>query len=196
MTASPAKRDIPMAEIGPDAIQHRASALVNSASGLANDYLNLFNEAVMLIEQLPVMPELMEDLLAWRPTTYQDYFSRSNLPGRDRAIDVYARLDHRFRQRFEEVVAELDRVATGSVVSIRRHHRMHGDSDRGGLAVICERAGSSLREILGRAVQIVNYGDSLANEDAQQRADRLMKIRNHSLNDVREFHERPRFSQD
>jgi hypothetical protein len=29
----------------------RASALVNPASRLANDYLNLFNEIVMLIEQ-------------------------------------------------------------------------------------------------------------------------------------------------
>ena len=30
----------------------RAEALVNPASGLANDYLNLFNEIVMLLEQL------------------------------------------------------------------------------------------------------------------------------------------------
>ena len=35
----------------------RAEALVNPASGLANDYLNLFNEIVMLVEQLPTMPE-------------------------------------------------------------------------------------------------------------------------------------------
>ncbi len=34
-------------------IQRRAEAIVNPASGLANDYLNLFNEIVMLIEQLP-----------------------------------------------------------------------------------------------------------------------------------------------
>jgi len=34
-------------------LQSRAEAIVNPASGLANDYLNLFNEIVMLIEQLP-----------------------------------------------------------------------------------------------------------------------------------------------
>src|ERR1700759_5053507 len=42
----------------PSAREKRAEALVNPASGLANDYLNLFNEIVMLIEQLPTMPEL------------------------------------------------------------------------------------------------------------------------------------------
>ncbi|HTJ03030.1 MAG TPA: hypothetical protein VL492_09555 [Methylovirgula sp.] len=41
---------------GAPTLQSRAEAIVNPASGLANDYLNLFNEIVMLIEQLPVMP--------------------------------------------------------------------------------------------------------------------------------------------
>ncbi len=54
-----------------DKIASRDEAIVNPASGLANDYLNLFNEIVMLIEQLPVMPELIDDILKWRPLTYQ-----------------------------------------------------------------------------------------------------------------------------
>ncbi len=41
-----------------------AEELVNPASGIANDYLNLFNEIVMLIEQLPTMPELFDDIKA------------------------------------------------------------------------------------------------------------------------------------
>ncbi|MGB7246524.1 MAG: hypothetical protein WBC64_07610, partial [Methylovirgula sp.] len=57
--------------------EKRAEAIVNPASGLANDYLNLFNEIVMMIEQLPAMPELIDDILQWRPVTYQAYFAKS-----------------------------------------------------------------------------------------------------------------------
>ncbi len=50
--------------------------LTHPVSGLANDYLNLFNELVMMLEQLPQMPELLEELYAWRPTSYQGLFPR------------------------------------------------------------------------------------------------------------------------
>src|ERR1700686_5113082 len=80
-TNAPAARTGPSAAPGAG-LESRAAALVNPASGLANDYLNLFNEIVMVIEQLPEMPELIDDLLAWRPTTYIEYFTRSVLPGR------------------------------------------------------------------------------------------------------------------
>jgi hypothetical protein len=42
----------------------QSKTLVNPVSGLANDYLNLFNELVMMLEQIPQMPELLQDLLA------------------------------------------------------------------------------------------------------------------------------------
>jgi hypothetical protein len=42
----------------------------------------------MLIEQLPSMPELIDDIFAWRPTSYQDYFTRSVLPGRGSALEA------------------------------------------------------------------------------------------------------------
>lgn len=165
-------------------IDRRAAALVNPASGLANDYLNLFNEIVMLIEQLPSMPELMADLLAWKPITYNDYFQQSPLPGKESALDAYSRLDGRFRHDFEEIVAELDRIATGAVASIRRHHRVRGDSDPDGLAAACERFGATLRNVLHRATNIVNHGSFDAEESAQRRADRLLAVRLQVLKDL------------
>ena len=52
----------------------QSKTLVNPVSGLANDYLNLFNELVMMLEQIALMPELLQDLLAWKPVSYQVYF--------------------------------------------------------------------------------------------------------------------------
>jgi hypothetical protein len=42
-------------------------ANINPVTGLATDYLNHFNEAIMMLELAPEMPDCMEDLSAWRP---------------------------------------------------------------------------------------------------------------------------------
>lgn len=175
------------------ALDGKAISLVNPASGLANDYLNLFNEVLMIIEQLPVMPELLDDLMAWKPVTYQEYFSRSVLPGSRSALDDYNRLAPVFRQRFEALVGDLDRQATGAVVSIRRHIRTKGTDDAPALAAICEKAVTALRETLERAVALVNHGSADSAESAQARADRLLAVRIKALSDMREFWTKPRF---
>jgi hypothetical protein len=154
--------------------QQRAEAIVNPASGLANDYLNLFNEIVMMIEQLPTMPELIDDILHWRPVGYQEYFASSILPGRGSALEAYGALDASFRQDFEGVVADLDRRAVGAVVAIRRQHKLHGGCTSMAMQEICTRAGDALREVLLKATDLVNHGTHVPRESQQERADRLL----------------------
>ena len=152
----------------------RAEALVNPASGLANDYLNLFNEIVMLIEQLPAVPELFEDIQRWRPTSYRDYFIASILPGRGSALEAYDRIEPRFRRDFESVVEELDRRATGAVAAVRKQFKAQGDQDLKVLATLCERAGFSIRESLDKATMLVNHGEILSGDMVQKRTDLLL----------------------
>lgn len=156
-------------------IRHRrGDAIVNPASGLANDYLNLFNEIVMLIEQLPVMPELIDDILKWRPVSYQTYFANSVLPDRASALEAYRALDAGFRRDFEAVVADLDRRAVGAVVAIRRQYKRQGGISPEAIAELCARGGESIREVLLTASDLVNHGRRLPRETAQERADRLL----------------------
>ena len=152
----------------------RAEALINPASGLANDYLNLFNEIVMLVESLPTMPDLFEDIQRWRPTSYRDYFRRSILPGRGTALQAYDRLDARFRRDFEAVVEELDRRATGAVAAVRKQFRAQGNDEPEVLAAICERAGASIREVLEKATMLVNHGEIVSSDIVQKRTDQLI----------------------
>ena len=152
----------------------RAEALVNPASGLANDYLNLFNEIVMLLEQLPAVPELFEDIQRWRPTSYRDYFQASVLPGRGSALEAYDRIDPRFRRDFETVVEELDRRATGAVAAVRKQFKAQGDHDLKALTALCERAGVSIRETLDKATMLVNHGEILSGDMVQKRTDLLV----------------------
>src|ERR1700724_4380998 len=88
-------------------------AQAGPGSSLAGTYLNQFNEMVKLIERLPGTPELIGDLLNWHPTSYQDYFTASAMPGRASATDVYASLNRCLRQNFEDVVDDLERKAPG-----------------------------------------------------------------------------------
>lgn len=137
----------------------QSKTLVNPVSGLANDYLNLFNELVMMLEQIPQMPELLEDLCAWRPVSYQEYFRKSKLPGRHSALTAYEQLSPSFRRRFETFVAELDVIALASVASVRRHFRNGAPEDMDRVTATCARAGEKMRIILIRASRLVNYAN-------------------------------------
>ena len=101
-------------------LESRAMALVNPASGLANDFLNVYNEILMLIELLPTMPELADDIAAWRPASYRAYFMQSPLPGSREALAVYARLEPAFRNLFEANVERLAECSVGAVDAIAR----------------------------------------------------------------------------
>ena len=170
-----------------------AMTLVNPSSGIANDYLNLFNEITMLIEQLPNMPELSEDVFAWRPVSYEDYFARSTLAGRESALEAFRNLDTEFRRTFETCVEELDNRATGAIAAIRLHLRQRGNSAPQTLRWICERHGAHLREALERVVNVVNHGAAESVENAQARADRLLAVRLAAIKRLEEFHNTPRF---
>lgn len=137
----------------------QSKTLVNPVSGLANDYLNLFNELVMMLEQIPQMPELFEDLCAWRPISYQEYFRKSKLPGRHSTLSAYEALSPSFRRRFETFVAELDVVALASVASVRRLFRDGVPDDMERVNQTCMRAGEKMRIILIRASRLVNYAN-------------------------------------
>jgi hypothetical protein len=168
-----------------------AEELVNPASGIANDYLNLFNEVVMLIEQLPNMPELIDDLKAWRPTTYEDYFLNSPLPGRSSALEAYKQLDAGFRKEFEQVVAELDQQSTGVAATIRLHMRARAETDPDGLESICARGGAAIRDTLERATAIVNEGLKGIERYKRAKRARLDRIRRQATRDVEDFYNNP-----
>ena len=94
-------------EAGSADLEKRAACLVNPASGIANDYLNHFNEVLLLIENLPtLLPEMLDELLEWRPVTYREYFAKSLLPGSARALEIYEGLDESFRREFEGIIAQ------------------------------------------------------------------------------------------
>lgn len=85
-------------------------ANINPRTGLATDYLNHFNEAIMLLEMIPDMPECTDDFLEWRPATYREHFMASNFKARELAVRAYDSSHPLLRTEFDSV--------TGSMTSI------------------------------------------------------------------------------
>src|ERR1700740_3595832 len=79
------------------------AANINPRTGLATDYLNHFNEAIMLLEMIPDMPECAEDFLSWRPLSYCEHFMASNFRARDLAIEAYDGADAKIRAEFDRI---------------------------------------------------------------------------------------------
>ena len=91
-----------------DISQRIAGTTINVETMLATDYLNHFNEVVMLFEMLPDMPECLDELTAWQPKSYQDHFRDSGFSSRDLAVEAYDHAPLKFRAPFETIIGCLD----------------------------------------------------------------------------------------
>lgn len=160
----------------PDAeLDARAKALANPASGLANDYLNIFNEIIMLVENYPAMPEFGPDILAWRPVRYGEHYRRSNLPGRIAALEAYARVDEGPRRAFDAILAEIAELARQAADHVRERGQHPAICDA--VAQSCRDIGTAMAACLSRATYIVNHGSVLPRDNPQERIDKPLQRR-------------------
>src|SRR6202158_1293066 len=86
------------------------AANINPRTGLATDYLNHFNEAVMLLEMIPDMPECAEDFLGWNPLSYREHFTASNFKARDLAIEAYNSAEPNIRAEFDNITSSMTSI--------------------------------------------------------------------------------------
>ncbi len=155
----------------------KASNLVNPNSGLANDFLNQYNELLLLVENLPILlPEMMDELLAWEPKSYEAYFQASSLPGGSVAIDIYRSLDLAFQNKFEAQIVKIDKLARKAVALICEQRRCVKEIQPEDVEVVCAKISIQLRAELDKAADLINHGLGASLETPQGMADRLMRI--------------------
>ena len=121
-----------------------AAANINPTTGLATDYLNHFNEGIMLLEMMSSCPDCVADFLAWRPMSYRQHFEASSLKGRDLVIAAYEEADPNAR-------AALDTLA-GTMTAVLEATRaaMSGDLPPEKIGALADNAAVWLRPA-GRA---------------------------------------------
>ena len=93
-----------------------AAANINPSSFLATDYLNHFNEVVMLMEMVPDMPDMAAEVMDWEPLGYAEHFERSVFKEKALAIAAYRAAPSASRDRLEAVVADLDARITDAQI--------------------------------------------------------------------------------
>jgi hypothetical protein len=168
MTAQPQKEpssdfDSPAADGG--AAAARAAALaaanINPKTGLATDYLNHFNEAIMLLELIPAMPECAGDFVGWQPLTYEEHFIASNFKGRDLAIAAYNEARSEVRLTFDDVCDTL----TSILLAIR--DAVEKSSQDVTKMRLAEHAVGWLKPLVAKAGGIINGASEAEADEAQ-----------------------------
>ena len=91
---------------------------INPETLLATDYLNHFNEIVMLIDMVPTMPECIEDARAWTPKSYEQHFEDSVFADKALAILAYQNAPTQFREPFDDTVAAMDALVAQGLTAI------------------------------------------------------------------------------
>ena len=98
---------------------HSPGTIINESTLLASDYLNHFQDLISLFEALPYGPEgTTENILSWRPLTYEEHFSKSSSQDRSLAIAAYRRAPVEIRECFEDAVARLQGEALTIVTNV------------------------------------------------------------------------------
>jgi hypothetical protein len=127
-----------------------SAANINPQTGLASDYLNHFNEAIMLLEMIPDIPDCAADFLSWQPLTYREHFMASHFKARDLAIEAYEQAAPDIRAKFDKLTATMTSILT-AVASAMQQARQ--DKTRAALAT---EASGWVRPLVARAGGIIN----------------------------------------
>ncbi len=137
-------------------------ANINPVSLLATDYLNHFNEAVMLLELIPDMPDMLEDAKRWAPKPYAQHFRDSGFMAKDLVCAAYDRSPECFRVPFDLTVRAVNRRILGAVADIEATLAMTNAAQLDG---IVEAHCTRIKHLIATAGALVN-GSTAPHEHA------------------------------
>lgn len=126
---------------------------ISAASLLATDYLNHFNEIIMLLGMVPDMPDIVEECRAWQPKGYREHFRDSGFRDRELAIAAYDHVPARFKIAFEDAVAQMNKVVENAIDKI---DAARAEGDEQAAAFKAETASRLLQHLLDCASAVIH----------------------------------------
>ncbi len=94
---------------------------IDETTLLATDYLNHFNEIVMLLEMVPDMPDMLEDVKVWKPKSYKEHFQDSTIAEKDLAIEAYDHVPDIYRQPFEQTIEQINAMIASTIERLEKN---------------------------------------------------------------------------
>ncbi len=151
-------------DAGLPSIEARHQALldanINPNTGLATDYLNHFNEAIMLLELIPDMPECAADFLDWQPRSYREHFAASNFRARELAIGAYDSTEPALRAGFDKLTGTMTSILTAVGAAMRDAKQ---DRTR---AILAQQATGWVKPLVTLAGSMINGSGNSADVDS------------------------------
>jgi hypothetical protein len=156
----------------PARAERLARANINPATGLASDYLNHFNEAIMLLEMLGDCPECAEDFMNWRPKSYREHFSSSHFKYGLIAVEAYDGAEPMARQSLEVLADTMTAIleATRTAMAAKMAPQA--------AAKLATRSAAWLKPLVAHAGAVINGQDDVVTREVfapQAAVDLLMK---------------------
>jgi hypothetical protein len=136
-----------------------AAANINPKTGLATDYLNHFNEAIMLLDLLPDTPECIVELIGWEPLSYEEHFQASHFKDKDLAIAAYAVAEPIARVRLDELADTMNALLVATCEAVQKRASLESAN-----ALAAETA-ARLKPLVARAGAIINGLDIETSDD-------------------------------
>jgi hypothetical protein len=135
------------------------AANINPKTGLATDYLNHFNEAIMLLDLLPHTPECIVELIGWEPLSYEEHFAASHFKDKKLAIAAYADAEPAARARLDELADTMNALLVATCETFQGRSSLHAAN-----ALAAETA-ARLKPLVARAGAVINGYDVEHSED-------------------------------
>jgi hypothetical protein len=136
-----------------------AAANINPKTGLASDYLNHFNEAVMLLDLLPTTPECIVELIGWEPLSYEEHFAASHFKDKELAIAAYHAAPPAPRHQLDELADTMNALLAATCETLQRRASL--DAANGLAADTAAR----LKPLVARAGAVINGYDVATSEE-------------------------------
>ena len=134
--------DIPVLGQGALSPEALRAANINPDTGLATDYLNHFNEVMMLMEMLPDMPDCAEDVLAWEPADYAQHFTSSGFKDKDLAVLAWRAAPRPVRAHLVTVVLQIEAEVE------RAQDMLRGDADAAACRTVAQLATDCIKPLI------------------------------------------------
>jgi hypothetical protein len=143
------------------------------APSLSTDFLNQYNEVLMIIELAADDAELMETLDEWQPRSYRQHFAKhAQLRFADDALRAYEALAPERRLAFENLRLAMDDVVTSAIRALKQA----GEAEE--RAAIAAASSSLLRRMIEAAASFIRTEGrdwrSFSHAEMQGTIDRLM----------------------
>ncbi len=136
---------------------------IDSRTLLSTDYFNHFSTVIMLLGMLPDMPELLDEIDAWKFITYCQHFQDSGLDFAPLAIEAYEHVPEKMRTKFERKMQEISNFVEMSRLGLRR---LLDTNEMDRFAELAKRTSRDMQAMVDDAGAIVHGHDATSDQAA------------------------------